>query len=149
MGGVSREANGCAAAPKGCGLLPNTKAMQRWMMSGWRDPLARVWIIQEGTPLPDNLVLIRQGNTYQWSIDPVGKQTLTELNDNINEFFANNAAMITGEQWRNAYPRATEFKRKIISPRGKRMPKTHGVTPLQAPGQLDARHEVKFGVRFR
>lgn len=116
------------------------------MHNSFHSPLSRVWIIQEGTPLPPNLILIQQGKTQQWSIDPVGKQSLTELNDNINTFFRENAAIITAAQWRRAFPRATELERKIINPKGERRPKTEVVEMLDAK---DKAPEVKFGVRFR
>lgn len=133
--------------PKGCPFKPNTPFLQRWMQRGWRDPLARVWVVQAGTPLPPSLVLVQQGDTQQWTIDPVGKQSLDELNDNINNFLQEHAGMVTAEQWRRAYRRATDVDRPVLSPRGEKIQRKTVV----AVGEEDlekVRSGPKLGVRF-
>jgi hypothetical protein len=139
-----------AAAPKGCSVLENSKSMRYWVKAwGIKRPDARVLIVQEGTPLPKNLILVQQGDSYTWSIDPVGKQSLTELNDNINSFLSESAAVITPEQWLKAYPSTTEEKKpRIIDPRGeKKGPRSKVVTPLDAPSAKTVKYGPRLGVR--
>lgn len=95
--------------PNGMQMRMNTAYTRHYIKTEWKGKEPIVFLVQEGTPLPKDLILVREKpEGEEWSLEPAKRMTLQELNTRINDFLKENAVMITREEWAQAYRKATE-----------------------------------------
>ncbi|KAL3471536.1 hypothetical protein BJX99DRAFT_237319 [Aspergillus californicus] len=67
-----------------------------------------VYCVPPGVELPDDLILVHEARgTY--SLQARESMTVDELNGKITDFLARNGELLSKEEWRTKYPRATEL----------------------------------------
>ncbi|KAI6782590.1 uncharacterized protein J7T54_003602 [Emericellopsis cladophorae] len=91
--------------PNGMSMFMDDLHFQRMMLHGYkRKPPGLVYKIDEGTPVPKGLWLVRGG--FHWghfSLQPAVPMTLGELEDKITDFFNEHAICIPIKAWQRVH----------------------------------------------
>jgi len=87
-------------------MRPNSPYQHRLLnMFRGRDSL--VFILEKGTALPDDLILVHE-RTDHWSMQPANEMSLEALNIKMSTFFKT-CPSISIPEWFARYPKPTEY----------------------------------------
>ncbi|VUC30371.1 unnamed protein product [Clonostachys rosea] len=90
------------SGPNGAAMFPNTTHLQYCILGFLRRKNPVIYKIQEGTKLPDELLLVRDTpDGRNWSLQPAQEMTL-------EKFLRDNGAVMNRRQFMNVYPKATD-----------------------------------------
>ncbi|CAG9940482.1 unnamed protein product [Clonostachys rosea f. rosea IK726] len=99
------------SGPNGAAMFPNTTHLQYCILGFLRKRNPVIYKIQEGTKLPDELLLVRDTpDGRNWSLQPAQEMTLENLNLKITQFLRDNGAAMNRQQFLKVYPRATDSR---------------------------------------
>jgi len=89
--------------PNGCSLRSPTSTTFQDVAEAFNGDNVKVFIIKEGTPIPDDLVLLYE-KTDHFSLQCSKPMPLTELNTKITDFLERHATVMTRKEYQNKFP---------------------------------------------
>lgn len=103
-------------APNGASMRPNSP-YQHYLMNGFEGNNVLVYAVQEGTRLPNDLILVHERADH-WSLQPAEEMHIDDLNQSISNFLSSSGSILSVKEWLQKYPEPTSN----IMPRRRKHP---------------------------